>query len=94
MWWRNNHARQKDIPLANITISDGDYEPKTYTRIARNTADELAEAGLHSKVAVFTCKCKIATDDDEEEDILLTMEFLTTDATTRTYTWQTGSSSW
>ena len=93
VWWRNKHPRPKDIPLANITISDGDYEPKTYTRIARNTADELAEAGLHSKVAVFTCKCKIATDDDEEEDILLTMEFLTTDATTRTYTWQTGSSS-
>lgn len=93
VWWRNKHPRLKDIPLANITISDGDYEPKTYTRIARNTADELAEAGLHSKVAVFTCKCKIATDDDEEEDILLTMEFLTTDATTRTYTWQTGSSS-
>ena len=93
VWWRNKHPRLKDIPLANITISDGDYEPKTYTRIARNTADELAEAGLHSKVAVFTCKCKIATDDDVEEDILLTMEFLTTDATTRTYTWQTGSSS-
>ena len=93
VWWRNKHPRLKDIPLANITISDGDYEPKIYTRIARNTADELAEAGLHSKVAVFTCKCKIATDDDEEEDILLTMEFLTTDATTRTYTWQTGSSS-
>ena len=93
VWWRNKHPRLKDIPLKNITISDGDYEPKTYTRIARNTADELAEAGLHSKVAVFTCKCKIATDDDEEEDILLTMEFLTTDATTRTYTWQTGSSS-
>lgn len=93
VWWRNKHPRLKDIPLANITISDGDYEPKTYTRIARNTADELAEAGLHSKVAVFTCKCKIATDDDEEEDILLTMEFLTTDAMTRTYTWQTGSSS-
>ena len=93
VWWRNKHPRLKDIPLKNITISDGDYEPKTYTRIARNTADELAEAGLHSKVAVFTCKCTIATDDDEEEDILLTMEFLTTDATTRTYTWQTGSSS-
>lgn len=92
VWWRNKHPRLKDIPLANIEISDGDYTPKTYERIARNTADELAEAGLHSKVAVFTCKCKITTDDDEEEDILLTMEFLTTDAVTRTYTWQTGSS--
>jgi hypothetical protein len=93
VWWRNKHPRLKDIPLANIEISDGDYTPKTYERIARNTADELAEAGLHSKVAVFTCKCKITTDDDVEEDILLTMEFLTTDAMTRTYTWQTGSSS-
>ena len=41
----------------------------------------------------FTCNCKIETTDDEEDEIQLSMDFLTTDATTRTYTWQTGSES-
>jgi len=93
VWWRTKHPRLQGVALENITISGGTRSPANYPRIARNTADELEEAGLHSEISHFTCRAKIVTEDDEEEDILLSMDFLTTDALTRTYTWQTGSSS-
>ena len=59
--------------------------------LRKDEGDEVEAAGKHCRVTRFTCKCKISTTDYEEEEIYLSMDFLTTDATTRTYTVQTGS---
>lgn len=92
-WWKAKHPRLANVAASAITISNASRSPANYPRIAKSTKGEIEAAGLHCEVSRVTCNCKIATAEDEEEDIILTMDFLTTDATTRTYTWQTGSSS-
>ena len=92
IWWKNKHPRLANVPNSAFGVYDGDRSPANYPRIAKSTKGELEAAGLHCEVSRCSCKCRIRTADDEEEDIVLTMDFLTTDATTRRYTWQTGSS--
>ncbi len=92
-FWRMRHPRLKDIPLASIEITEAERSSTAYDYIAQSTTEDLAAAGLHSEICRFSCKAKITTDDDIEEEILLTMDYLTTDAKPDTdYTWQTGSS--
>ena len=96
-WWKQKHPRLANVAASAISITDGarsdSAETTVYPRIAKATKGEIEEAGLHCRVTRFTCKCTITTADYEEEEIHLSMDFLTTDATTRTYTWQTGSES-
>ena len=96
-WWMAKHPRLANVAASAITISGAERsdseEDEVYPRIAKATKGEIEEAGLHCRVTRFTCNCKIATTDDEEDEIQLSMDFLTTDAMTRTYTWQTGSES-
>ena len=92
-FWKLKHPRLANVAVSAIDITNGARTPSNYPRIAKSTKGEIEAAGLHCEVSRFTCDCHITTADDEEEDIKLTMDFLTTDATTRTYTWQTGSSS-
>ena len=96
-WWMEKHPRLANVAASAITISGAERsdsgENTVYTRIAKATKGEIEEAGLHCRVTRFTCKCHIVTTDYDEEDIELSMDFLTTDARTRTYTWQTGSES-
>ena len=92
-WWRMKHPRLANVAANAITISNAARTPNNYPRIAKSTRGEIENAGLHCEVSRFTCKCKIQTADDEEDEIQLSMDFLTTDARTRTYTWQTGSES-
>ena len=92
IWWKSKHPRLANVPNSAFGVYDGDRSPANYPRIAKSTKGELEAAGLHCEVSRCSCKCRIRTADDEEEDIVLTMDFLTTDATTRRYTWQTGSS--
>ena len=79
-----------------MVISDGARSGTTqqnvYARIASATAGEIEAAGLKCRVEEFTCKATITTADDVEEDVLLSMKFLTTNATTKTYTWTVSSS--
>ena len=94
-WWRAKHPRLANVAASAVTITDGarsdSGETTVYPRILKNAKDEVEAAGKHCRVTRFTCKCKISTTDYEEEEIHLSMDFLTTDATTRTYTVQTGS---
>lgn len=92
IWWKSKHPRLANVPNSAFGVYDGDRSPANYPRIAKSTKGEIEAAGLHCEVSRCSCKCRIRTADDEEEDIVLTMDFLTTDATTRKYTWQTGSS--
>ncbi len=79
-WWKARHPRLEEIDAANIIITEAERSSSTYPYIAKNTTDELAAIGKHSEIVHFVCKCAILTNDDIEEDILLTMDFLTTDA--------------
>lgn len=90
-WWRQKHPRLANVAANAITVTNATRSPNNYPRIAKDTKGEIENAGLHCEVSRFTCKCKIQTADDEEDEIFLSMDFLTTDARTRTYTWQTGS---
>ena len=91
-WWKAKHPRLANVATSAITITEASRSPANHPRIAKAAKDAIERAGLHCEVSRFTCKCRIKTPDDEEEDSVLTMDFLTTDATTRRYTWQTGSS--
>lgn len=96
-WWKARHPRLANVAANAIAISEGARSPSNYPRISAATAGELEEAGLHCEVSKFTCKATITTADDKEEEIFLTMNFLTTNATgtaedPKTYTWVAESS--
>lgn len=98
-WWGQKHPRlARAVENGDtIYITNGTRYPSNFQRIAKSTKGEIEAAGLQCEVSRFTCDCKIVSDDDEEENIKLTMDFLTTNATgtaqnPKTYTWQTGSS--
>lgn len=97
-WWKQKHPRLANVAADAIRITDGTRSPSNYSRISAATAGELEEAGLRCEVSKFTCKVTIETEDDKEEDLYLTVHFLTTNATgtaedPKTYTWVTDSSS-
>lgn len=97
-WWKSKHPRLANVAANAITITDGARTPTNYPRISAATAGELEEAGLHCEVSTFTCKATIETADDKEEDVFLTLNFLTTDAEgtaehPKTYTWPADGSS-
>ncbi len=99
-FWKLKHPRLADVAVSAITITNGkrldasgnQVTTTTLVNIAKSTKGEIEAAGLHCAVHRFTCDCTISTAEDEEEDIKLSMDFLVTDAETKTYTWQTGSS--
>ena len=96
-WWKARHPRLANVAASAITITEGTRSPSNYPRISAATAGELEEAGLHCEVSKFTCKATIETTDDKEEEVYLTMNFLTTNATgtvanPKTYTWVAESS--
>lgn len=96
-WWKEKHPRLANVALNAITIADA-RRTGTLPRISAATAGELKEAGLQCEVSKFTCKATIETTDDKEEEIYLTLNFLTTNAEgtaekPKTYTWNTGGSS-
>ena len=93
-WWKSKHPRLANIPIGSITISGAARAGKTaLPRIAGNPAGDLhklsEEGGFAIQCAVeqFTCTCTIATEKSVEEEIFLTMDFLMTNAETKTYRW-------
>lgn len=92
-WWKTKHPRLANVAEAQITVNTAvRMRQNEYPRIAKSTAQDLKRAGCHSGVERFRADVTIKTEDDEEEHLLLMMDFLMTDAKTKTYTWQTGSS--
>ena len=96
-WWKQKHPRLANVATGYITITGGTRSGSAtaaqYPRISTASVGEIEEAGLHAREEKFTCRCKISTPDDEEEEILLTMNFVTTNARTKKYTWVASSSS-
>ena len=95
-WWMARHPRLNGLAQSQVVISEASRsdidEAVQYPRIAKATAGELQAAGLNCRVVEFTCKATITTADDVETDVLLSMFYLTTDATTKTYSWVVSSS--
>ena len=66
--------------------------PITNGRLTDTTVGDLRRFGLQAEVVRMTATVKITTP-DKEETLALTLDWVCTNATTRTYTRQTGSSS-
>lgn len=91
-WWKSKHPRLANVAAGAIRFaSNPTRSPSNYGYIVKNAREEIEAAGKHCEVSQFTCKVKIETPDDIEDEITLTMDFLTTDARSGTYTVQTGS---
>lgn len=63
-----------------------------YPRLTSTTVGDLRRFGLNAEVVRMTANVKLTTPDKEETQVL-TLDWVCTNATTRTYTRQTGSSS-
>lgn len=96
-WWYFRHPRLANVAWGAVSITNckrsGEADAAKYPNIAKQTVGELKAAGLRARVETFTCECTITTDDDVEEKIHLQMQYVTTNATNRTYTWVASSSS-
>ena len=91
-WWKSKHPRLANVAAGAIRFaSSPTRSPSHYGYIVKNAKDEIEAAGKHCEVSRFSCKVKIETADDVEDEIALTMDFLTTDARSGDYTVQTGS---
>ena len=91
-WWKSKHPRLANVAESAISFaSNPTRSPSNYGYIVKNAREEIEAAGKHCEVSRFTCKVKIETADDVEDEVTLTMDFLTTDARSGTYTVQTGS---
>ena len=96
-WWLQKHPRLANYAPGEVRISNakrsGEADKDKYPRIARNSAGELKSAGIKCRVETFSCTATISCGQDIEEDIMLTMQFLMTNATTKTYRWVVSSES-
>ena len=96
-WWQQKHPRIATVDPNYLTITgaarSGASDAASYPRISASSAGELEAAGLRCRTEKFTCKATILSQTDEEEDIELTMFFVTTNAKTKKYTWTVSSES-
>lgn len=84
-WWMDKHPRLNGVAASQLTITDGarsgESDKANYPRIsACQNVGDLKEAGCRARVEQFTCKATIKRTDYQEEEIFLTMNFVTTDA--------------
>lgn len=99
-FWIRNHPA-----LTGLTYSPGNTNgisafgpitpnplPNNCPRLTDTTVGDLQRFGLNAEVVRLTCPVTITTP-EKEEQLVLTLDYVATNATTRTYTKQTGSSS-
>ena len=101
-WWKAKHPRLANIAVGDIVITyparSGSADAADYPRITASAVSDIDAIGLKARVERFTCTAKITlTSDgtalDIEESVTLTMDFVTTNATTKKYKWMESSSS-
>ena len=101
-WWKAKHPRLANIAVGDIVITNparsGSAEAANYPRITASAVSDIDAIGLKARVERFTCTAKITlasggTPIDIEESVTLTMDFVTTNATTKKYKWMESSSS-
>lgn len=93
---------QGNLTITNAHRSGSDTTEgiTDYPNISKNSVGEITAAGLKARVETFTCTARIVRTgglnsdlEEVEEGVQLQMEFVTTNATNRTYTWTDSSSS-
>ena len=108
-FWKAKHPYLANVPLTqgSITITNAHRSGEDtsegitdYPNISKNTVGEIKAAGLKARVETFTCTARIVRTgginsgvEEIEEGVQLQMQFVTTNATNRTYTWTDSSSS-
>ena len=108
-FWKAKHPYLANVPLTqgSITITNAHRSGEDtsegitdYPNISKNTVGEIQAAGLKARVETFTCTARIVRTgglnsgvEEIEEGVQLQMQFVTTNATNRTYTWTDSSSS-
>ncbi len=91
-WWKKKHPRLDNNLYDTVTILTAGRDSYTYGKITKNDVGALRAFGLGAEVVRFWCTVKVETEDDVEEELYLTMDFATTDASKGRHTRQTGSS--
>lgn len=91
-WWKEKHPRLANAAGATVTVTEAGRSSETYSKITGNDVGALRAFGLGAEVVRFWCRAKVETEDDEEEELYLTMDFATTDASPGGHTRQAGSS--
>lgn len=93
---------QGNLTITNAHRSGSDTTEgiTDYPNISKNSVGEITAAGLKARVETFTCTARIVRTgglnsgvEEIEEGVQLQMQFVTTNATNRTYTWTDSSSS-
>lgn len=95
-WWYYRHPRLANVPSDAVSITNckrsGSADAADYPNVAKQSVGELKAAGLKARVESFTCDCTITTENDVEEKIHLQMQYVMTNALSKTYTWVASSS--
>ena len=93
VWWMQKHPALKDVVRSEITAF-GPFSRSggTYPNVTETPVGDLRRFGLGAEVERMAMPVTIEKN-GRKENIVLTMDVITTNATTRSYTRQTGSSS-
>lgn len=96
-WWLTKHPRLKGVSMVNVKSygpaerSDAGDEVQ-YAKITNTTIGDLERFGFHGKVVRWTFPVTLDTGDEVDEQILLTLDYVTTDCNGGTYRRTTSSS--
>ena len=93
LFWMANHPALAGVARSEIK-EFGPIEPQNtpYPYLTNTTVGDLRRFGKNAEVVRMSCPVTIETA-DKKERLMLTLDWVCTDATSRTYTRQTGSSS-
>lgn len=78
-FWKRHHPRLAGIAASAITITETFEDEHPLQHLCDASVQDMLRGGQHAQVESFGCLCRIATDDDNEEEVRLEMKFVTTD---------------
>ena len=96
-WWKRYHPRLANVNVQDITVRQWSMreDPELYPNKTDCSVEELQKFGLRARVEKFTAHVSFRENggDDEENDCILQMSFVTSNAVDgKTYTRAVGSS--
>lgn len=97
-WWKKYHPRLAKVSIPDITVKEHSFRSDMgdYPRKAGCSVEELVKFGLKARVETFTARISLKEngDGDREEDMVLQMKFVTTNAVSgKVYSRVVGSTS-
>ncbi len=94
VWWKQKHPALKDVDINTEIKAFGPFSRSggTYPNVTETPVGDLRRFGLGAEVERMSMPMTIEKN-GRKEHVVLTMDVITTNATTRSYTRQTGSSS-